>query len=166
MSLGRIAQIAGLLAALVTIITFVFQFDWNREKLIYKQGSAVHIGDEEFSTNAESWVSLHADRECLKIQLPNGLDHENLQVEYESFGLENADVSINKQQPIPLPPQRVKRGDDDPNYWSLPQKIVMPIAGLHANRNLLSICARESPRAKRAGDIDDFQLREVLVTAN
>ena len=165
MAIGkRLTQIATVVGAGIAIITFAIQYKDKEPQLLYEFNNTIHIGDEEFSTNAREWVALQSGKECLKIQLPDKLDAKKLLLTYEPFGLESGFIKVNSEQPISLASQQL-REYKRPNYWSLPEKIIIPVTGLTSNKNSLAICADVAPREENIGDLDDFQLRNITVVA-
>jgi hypothetical protein len=56
-------------------------------------------------------------------------------------------------------------GSSRPNYWSFQQYVELPIEFMVNGMNILEICSDLVSNPEHIGDMDDFQIRNIRITA-
>ena len=125
-------------------------------KVVFYLPGAIHLGDEEF----DEWPSLTGD--CLEIDFSLDGAVTELVLELEAYRAEvESPIYLNDQLAATLPPT----GDRFSIEW-FERTVQLPTDGLRSGANHMSICTKsieENPDFQ--GDIDDYQLRDILLTA-
>ena len=176
MPLQKIAAIATILGTIVAILTFGYTILKDQENVskkegddrssdsqktfLYQRNAAFHIGDEDF----RKWPALEGDCFSTVIQIDRSL--KSLRLEYEAYGIESAIVKINGESVSRISPQVVRPYEKWPNYWSQKNSIILPSDSLQIGRNEVAICAQPIRNPEHPGDLDDFQLRQVVIVAD
>ena len=124
---------------------------------LYENYRVYHLGDEKF--RSRKWAPLHG--QCFFI---NFRDHGRLKNYYLSlkrYGTEKAAVFLNKKAIGYLPRQYSYK--KRPNYWSRQEWIEIPRRLVREGRNTLAICASPVPNPEFPGDLDDFQIKNIIL---
>jgi hypothetical protein len=127
--------------------------------VLFSSAGPFHIGDEQM----RDWPTLQG--KCFNIDFQPNQCTKILLISLESFGLENSIARFNKKTIQFLSPQIPKKGSSRPNYWSFQQYLELPIEFMVNGMNSLEICSDLVSNPEHIGDVDDFQIRNIRITA-
>ncbi len=126
------------------------------ERIVFNTAEIIHLGDEEF----QDWPPLTGTCYDIDFSLPDPVTALTLEVEALRSEVE-LPILLNGQRVTQLPPTGERFGV----VW-VEQSTAIPLNGLRAGSNRLSICSQaivDNPDFP--GDIDDLQLTNIVLTA-
>ncbi len=128
--------------------------------IVHNLPGTVHLGDEEIS----DWEPVHGPCYDISFEYRDRID--TLTLRYDVYGAERTILSLNGIEQafatMPPPPGRKR-----PNYWWEDRVMVMPVGGQSfLGPVTLRVCSQPVPDPGFAGDLDDFQLRDLSVQVN
>jgi ankyrin repeat protein len=130
-----------------------------QSRVLFSSAGPFHIGDEQM----RDWPTLHG--KCFNINFQPNQCTKILFLNLESFGLENSVARFNEKTIQFVSPQIPKEGFSRPNYWSFQQYVELPIQFMVNGMNSLEICADLVSNPEHRGDVDDFQIKNIGITA-
>ena len=121
-----------------------------------------HVGDEEFRDTSK-WAPLYGACYSFSFKYPSRI--ETLTLEYEVYGAEATYFEV-RGELYPFEWMAPKAGQKRPNYWSDRRSKTVPVGITTTDDIWIQICAREVVDPDQPGDVDDFQIRNLVVTVN
>lgn len=124
---------------------------------LYENHRVYHLGDEHF--RSRKWAPLHG--QCFFIRFRDYGRLKNYYLSLRRYGTEKAAIFLNRKAIGYLPRQYSYK--KRPNYWSRKEWIEIPRRLVREGRNSLAICASPVPHPEFPGDLDDFQIKDIIL---
>jgi len=132
--------------------------DGGKLHILHRDYRTYHLGDENF--RSRKWARLHG--QCYFIKFYDDGYRGDYYISLKRFGTESAAVFMNSKALGYLPDQS-KGYRKRPNYWSKQEWISIPDKYIRRGRNTLAICSSPVPNPEFRGDVDDFQIKNILL---
>ena len=130
----------------------------NRFHTLFQDYRTYHLGDENFKSR--KWAPLYG--QCYFIRFRDNQYTGTYILSLKRFGTESAAVFINNY-PIGYLPDQAYNGRKRPNYWTSQEYIKIPGNRIRTGLNKLAICASPVPNPEFDGDLDDFQIKNIIL---
>ncbi len=132
----------------------------QKPKRLYYDPATYHLGDEEF--RGRRWRRLYG--RCYRASFINHDYHKSYFLILDKFGVESTKLSLNGYSIAPIPRQYKARGRR-PNFWEDEEIIRLPDRYIQKGRNTLTICSSEVSNPDHRYDLDDLQIRNIMIVA-
>jgi hypothetical protein len=149
------------IVALVLVVGVIYRRDlWKNVQPLYTDTGTYHLGDETI----KNWSNLYGN--CFEAEFSLNWPIKNLALQLETYGVENSSIKLNGRRVASLPPQPIQPGTGRPNYWSSERSVPLPTYVLNPSlKNTLALCSEPVADPQFSGDLDDFQFRNLKITA-
>ena len=130
----------------------------NRFHNLFHDYRQYHLGDENF--RSRKWAPLHG--QCYFVRFRDNRYTGKYILSLKRFGTESATIFINSR-PIGYLPDQAYHGRKRPNYWTGQEYIELPGRRIRTGMNTLAICASPVRNPEFPGDLDDFQIKNIML---
>ena len=135
-------------------------------QIVHQAAGPVHIGDETIA----DWAPTRGPCYDISFDYPHRADF--LTLSYDVFGAENTSIHLADENTFmdevefPFETQLPEQGRTRPNYWTDGRSLRLPVDSKLSGRMTLRICGRVVEDPAHPGDLDDFQIRNVILRVN
>ena len=122
---------------------------------VYFYSGTLHLGDESFST----WKPLSGS--CYEMSYTVRLPANTMNISFQAFDTDTENpIIVNGVLVAYIPAQNI----DFSGSWTDTIWVQIPINVIQQGTNILQICSQLVPNPDFPGDLDDFQIRNIVIT--